>query len=460
VAVALELRGSFHDELHAIVREGLARLRTALAEVARSLPRHVERELEGFLGCGDPENGFAWLWCAGCDAHRLVPFSCKGRGFCPSCGGRRMAERAAWWVDRVIPHVATRQWVLTVPWKRRWLLARNPALARGVHAVAMRRIERWYADQAGRLDAKGGSISIQQRFGSALNLNLHYHCILLDGVYTRGAGGRLSFRRVTPHTVDVERLVVEIAEACEAWLAGQGYGPEEEGAAGEEDAQAVLQQASLLGQAALGERAGKRARRVQVRGGREFELPPRCAAYEGYNLHAGVGLAAGEREALERLCRYLLRPPLARDRVLRQEDGTVEVGLKRVWSDGTRAILFTPLEFVERLAAIVPPPRVNQVVYRGVLSANAAWRREVIPRPKPEAPDAAAARAAKKLRKSPPIRIVDEKPGWAELLARVFGKDGFACAHCGGTMVLRCLVLAPPATTRILRSLAKGTAPP
>jgi hypothetical protein len=82
----------------------------------------------------------------------------------------------------------------------------------------MRQIERWYAEQVGRSDGKGGSISVQQRFGSALNLNLHYHCIFLDGVYTRGADGRLSFRQVTPHTADVERLVVAIAEASEAWL--------------------------------------------------------------------------------------------------------------------------------------------------------------------------------------------------------------------------------------------------
>lgn len=59
-------------------------------------------------------------------------------------------------------------------------------------------------------------------------LNVHYHYIFLDGVYTRGADGRLSFRRVTPHTADVERLVVVIAEACEAWLATRGWGPEEE----------------------------------------------------------------------------------------------------------------------------------------------------------------------------------------------------------------------------------------
>lgn len=78
-------------------------------------PRHVQKELEGFLACGDPTNGFAWLHCAPCDHHRLVTFACKGRGFCPRCGGRRMAEPSAWWIDRVLPHVATRQWVLTVP---------------------------------------------------------------------------------------------------------------------------------------------------------------------------------------------------------------------------------------------------------------------------------------------------------------------------------------------------------
>jgi hypothetical protein len=176
------LRGALHDEVRPIVRDGLGGLRTALSEVGRSLPRHVERELEGFLGCGDPAKGFAWLRCEGCDHHRVVPLSCKGRGFCPSYVVRRLAEAAAWWVDRVMPHLATRQWVLMVPWGRRWLLARRPALARGVPAVAMRRIERWYAEQAGRLDAKGGSISIQQRFGSALNLNLHCHCIRTAGV--------------------------------------------------------------------------------------------------------------------------------------------------------------------------------------------------------------------------------------------------------------------------------------
>jgi len=89
----------------------------ALAEHDQALPRHVERELRAYLGCGDAASGFAWLECRDCDHHRL----------------------------------ATRQWVLTVPWRRRWLLARHPALADGGLRIALGRITR-APDVAHRLD--------------------------------------------------------------------------------------------------------------------------------------------------------------------------------------------------------------------------------------------------------------------------------------------------------------------
>ena len=104
-----------------------------------------------------------------------------------------MAERAAHWVDRVIPWVGTRQFVLTIPWKRRWLLARRSDLADGVLAIALRCISRWYRRVTGRPAGTSGSVTAIQRFGSALNLNLHFHIIHLDGVYDRGADGQLRF---------------------------------------------------------------------------------------------------------------------------------------------------------------------------------------------------------------------------------------------------------------------------
>ena len=136
--VALEIRGRAQgDVLHRVVRRGLPRFRRAVEAADRNLPGFVWRELERFQECGDPAHGFAWLVCDPCSHHRLVPFSCGGRGFCPSCGGRRMAALAAHWVDRVLPDVGLRQWVITVPWERRWLLARRPDLARKLLGLAL-----------------------------------------------------------------------------------------------------------------------------------------------------------------------------------------------------------------------------------------------------------------------------------------------------------------------------------
>jgi|SRR5712691_644340 len=91
------------------------------------LPKFVEREFREFLTCGVLAHGFARLRCDVCAVERLVPFSCKGRGFCPSCGGRRMTEAAARLVEDVLPRVPARQWVLSLPHRLRYHLAWDPA---------------------------------------------------------------------------------------------------------------------------------------------------------------------------------------------------------------------------------------------------------------------------------------------------------------------------------------------
>ena len=138
------------------------------------------------------------------------------------------------------------------------------------------------------------------------------------------------------------------------------------------------------------------------------------------------------------------------------DDGTVVLGLKRAWSDGTTAIRFDPTDFVGKLAALVPPPRANQTLYKGVLAAHSAWRAEVVPRPPAQTRAERAARRRRKLARRPR----GDAPGWAEWLHRVFGIDGFRCDRCGGRLTLRCVVIYPPATTRILRGLVRGRAPP
>ncbi len=92
------------------------------------LPQFVKDEFDAFLECGILAHGFLRLHCGDCGHDKLVAFSCKRRGFCPSCGARRMAQTAAHLVDHVIPHVPVRQWVLALPIPLRLLLAAQPKL--------------------------------------------------------------------------------------------------------------------------------------------------------------------------------------------------------------------------------------------------------------------------------------------------------------------------------------------
>lgn len=255
--------------------------------------------------------------------------------------------------------------------------------------------------------------------------------------------------------------------ACTRWLRRHGGVDEDdegEASADRDEVQAQLQLSPQAGRVALGEEAGARVRRVQVRGGREVPMGPRCAGHEGYTLHANVSFGAGDRKGLERLCRYVLRPPLATGRLERLPEGRVRVGMKRTWSDGTTAIDLSPLELCERLAALVPPPRANQVVYAGVLAGNASWRAKVVPKVPTSTAAEEAARAARRLVKRAagrPVVPAPERPAsWAELLRRVFGVDGWQCPQCGKAMVLRTVVVGPIGSRKVVRSLLRSRGPP
>jgi hypothetical protein len=113
-------------------------LETFLERASEGLPLFVERELRGYLECGILSHGFCRVHCTGCGRDALVAFSCKGRGFCPSCGGRRMSDTAAHLADHVLPFVPVRQWAPSFPWRVRFLLAYDSELAKEVTAQPAR----------------------------------------------------------------------------------------------------------------------------------------------------------------------------------------------------------------------------------------------------------------------------------------------------------------------------------
>jgi Transposase zinc-binding domain/Putative transposase len=215
-------RDAEHTVLHQVIAEHLEVFLRAVAEAGdgAGLPQCVAREFREFLTCGVFEHGVARFRCEGCAREHLVPFSCKGRGWCPSCGGRRMTERAAHLVDAVLPWVPVRQWVLTVPYRLRYQMAWNHGLSRAVLRVYTRVLLDVYARGAREFGVPGGrtgSVTVMQRAGSGLNVNLHFHTLVLDAVFAEEPGGALAFHP-TPRSRQRWRRSASECSGC--WCAG------------------------------------------------------------------------------------------------------------------------------------------------------------------------------------------------------------------------------------------------
>src|SRR5438094_7398002 len=365
------------------------------------------------------------------------------------------------------------------------------ALCRAVLGVFIRAVLGWYrrrGRRGGVPDGQSGTVTVVQRFGSGLELNVHFHALSLDGVFAPGADGTLRFHRLPPPSeADVARLVATIARRVGRLLVRRGLADDADAVdplAAESPALAGLASAAVQGRVALEPRAGARVARL----GADPDAPwvessqPLQARCEGFDLHSAVTVAGEDRERLEQLCRYLLRPPIAQERLALRSDGTVLVTLKTPWRDGTTHLCFEPVTLLERLAALTPRPRINVVLYHGVLAPRARWRAAAVAYGRAEAPatsndaaliagpagpaagpsaaaDVSAATAPEPEPASP--QPSDPAAGaapprrwrWAELLQRVFAVDVLACPSCGGRMRLIATIEDPRVVRRILTHL-------
>jgi hypothetical protein len=226
--------------LYQLVEQHYPAFREFRAEAGRPLPVHVQEEFDAYLKCGRLEEGFLRVRCEHCHAENLVAFSCKKRGFRPSCGARRMAETAALLADEVLPERPLRQYVLSLPYALRFLLATDPDALTLVLGVVYGTISGFLLARAGLTRATGstGAVTLVQRFGSSLNVNVHFHMIFPDGVYRPADGAAPVFRHVPqPTGAELQVLVQQIAARTgrllerrgiverdieNAWLAGNG----------------------------------------------------------------------------------------------------------------------------------------------------------------------------------------------------------------------------------------------
>ena len=167
---------------------------------------------------------------------------------------------------------------------------------------------------------------------------------------------------------------------------------------------------------------------------------PFTASRDGFSINAAVSCQADDRRALERVCRYMARPPIAESRLSVDGDGLVVYELKRPFRDGTTHVLFEPIDFIARLAALVPRPRAHLVRYHGVFAPNARHRRLIVPRhPRTHTPQ------GENTSEIPTAPLT-----WMARLNRVFAIDVESCPKCGAKLHVISEVTEPIVIARIL----------
>ena len=463
-AVVYERRRPEKTALYELVRDNLETLYGAMDDGALDvrLPKHQRKELEAYLDCGLLCRGFARLRCGACDESRLVAFSCKGRGFCPSCMGRRMCATAANLTERVLPEVPVRQWVLTFPFSWRRRLAHDGALLGALTRLFVETVLAFYGERAGssegaapgKASAKSGAVTVVQRTSSDMRLNPHVHAVFLDGAYTEEANELEWHALGHLRTREVGEVLERAVRRMKRYLERRGTLAVD--ASDDDDAEATLDASAVSGQVPPAGPQWLRGLAPLAPSALRFDKPL-CATLDGFSLHAATHAGALDAEGREALLRYVLRPPLAQDRLEVRPDGLVRIALKRAYSDGTVAVDMDPLSLLCRLATSVPPPRFHTVKYAGVLAPASAWRARIAPRAK-------AARALDETTKATtterPKRAGTTYRPWAELLARTFAVDVLECPKCHGRMKLIALVKDPRQISRFLTHLGEPTDPP
>ena len=387
---------------------------------------YIEQDFRKYLECGILAHGFARARCAGCGYNFLIAYSCKGRGICPSCNTRRMAETAAHLVDHVFPQVPVRQWVLSFPKRLRYFLARDADLLNRVLRIFLDSVQK--ALQSCCLNtpdhARLGAVTFVHRFGSALNGNIHFHCCIIDGLFS-AEGEAVQF--------DEAALTPEV-------IAGV--------------------------QAQARERILRLFKRRKLLSPEVVDSMREWSHAGGFSLNADVTVLAGDRSGLERLFRYCARPIFASERLQWiEKDQRLIYRLPKPRPNGQTVLMLTPLEFLDKLALLIPPPRKHRHRYHGVLAPNAPLRQVVttyagLPlSDKPVLPDQKSVNTEDLTgghSKLPSSSVYL----WAILIARIYEILPLVCPQCGGEMAIITFITEADPIQRVLNHIGEPSKPP
>jgi hypothetical protein len=366
----------------------------------------VDEVVARYLDCGVFEAGFARAQCRDCHAEYLVACSCKGRGLCPSCGAKRAAAFAAFLRDEVLEPVCHQMWTFTVPkMLRPYFLHHRGLLGRLCHA-AWETVSELMAAAAAEADGfRTGMVVVAQTAGDALGLHPHLHALVPRG------GWASDGTWVPVPYVNADAAERLFRHKVLSFLKDEGLLSEE-----------------------------------------RLALLLSWQHHTGFSVDSSVKVEPEDGAGLERLARYIMRPPLSLERMH--------------WTAGAREVAYTlkpaagqsraqenldPLDFLARLLAHVPEPRLHLAHYYGWYSNVSRGRRR-------KGKDANLATTPSSCHEADGLSPAERRARrrrWAQLVRRVYEVDPLVCPKCGGEMRIISVILDPAVITSILEHLRR-----
>jgi len=376
----------------------------------------VDDVVNAYLDCGRFEAGFARVRCSDCGDEFLVATSCQKRGFCPSCGAKRAAAFAAFLIDEVLEPVGHAMWTFALPKMIRLYFIHHPELRSKLCRAAYETVqEMMVAAAIGSEGFRTGMVAVMATAGDLLNHNAHAHAIVPRGGWDESGAW-----------VPVPYLDKDVAERL---FRGKVL--------------SFLVREGLL---------SDERRRILMNWNHN----------SGFSIDDSVRIEPEDQKSMERMARYILRPPLSLKR-MHYADGADEVVYERKASNGQPGSeeRFDPLDFLARVIAHIPEPRSHLVRYLGHYSNVSRGRRNngkeepLTPAHPKEREDDGLSDMQRRARRR----------AWAYLIRRVYEIDPLVCSSCGGSMRIISVILEQKVITKILGHLARkgiksGRAPP
>ncbi len=372
-------------------------------------PHFIRRAMERFLGCGS-EHVWATLHCRGCDISVTIATSCKTRQICFSCTRRVAIATSKNWIEKLLPKVPFRHWVISYPLELNLKLAYNAGLISRVETAMGEVLRRWA--ERGAAKVMTGGIMVRHRYGSRLQVLIHTHVLMADGCIWLYPPDDLKDDGLD------ERDIAYIAQKMfdePQFIQSRNVNLES------------LKEIAAEIHATVAEIAEKEGIDLSNSTNNATpESPPTGFATRYKGLHLAVSHPIEDGRDLERICQYLLRPAINPHRIQKVKDDEYTYLLEKKLDTGETRLKFHPHDLLKAIASIIPKYRMPSRRYFGFLGPTSPYREVLHKFGRYGAP--------------PPDReYVSKGHGYsdfpfADLMKETFGIDAAACAVCGKRM--------------------------